>query len=143
MSVEKNEAYYNSLDKRTKEYKQWKSKQPAKGIGDVVETVLQKTGIANVAKFVLGEDCNCDKRRDKLNKLWPFKNVKCLEENEYQFLHKWFKTTKNAITHDEHVTMVNIYNRVFNMNTEVSDCTGCIKQKVQELKKLYLEYKNK
>ena len=29
--------YYNSLDKRSKEYKDWKKAQKAEGLGDVVE----------------------------------------------------------------------------------------------------------
>ena len=143
MSVEKNEAYYNSLDKRTKEYKEWKAKQPHKGIGDVVETVLEKTGVAKVAKFILGEDCKCNERRDALNKIWPFKNIQCLEEDEYQFLHEWFAVKRFKITHAEHDKIVSIYNRTFNTKSNVSNCVSCINEKLQELKKLYLQYKTK
>ena len=143
MSKQKDEVYYNALDKRTKEYKEWKEKQPLKGIGDVVEKVFKKTGIAKAAKFLLGEDCKCDERRDTLNKIWPFRKIKCLEENEYDFLHLWFSKTRYKITSEEHNTMVKIYNRVFNTKTEVEDCSSCIKLKVQELNKLYLEYNPK
>ncbi len=140
MSEKKDEAYYNNLDKRTKEYKEWKSKQPLKGTGDVVEKVLEKTGVAKVVKFVLGDDCGCTDRKERLNKLWPFKNVKCLNEDEYVFLHEFFSKTRTQVKHEEHKQIVQIFNRVFNKKTEVQNCSGCVKGKVQDLKRLYLEY---
>jgi hypothetical protein len=33
------------------------------GLGDTVEKVLEATGIASVAKFVLGDDCNSEERK--------------------------------------------------------------------------------
>lgn len=48
----------------------------AKGLGDTVEKVFKKTGIDKVAKFILGEDCGCDKRKEKLNKMFPYKKKK-------------------------------------------------------------------
>lgn len=141
MSEQKNEAYYQSLDKRTKEYKEWKKKQSYKGLGDVVEDVLEKTGVGKVAKWLLGDDCGCEDRKDRLNELFPFRNTKCLNEDEYKFLDKWFKKTRYKITHKENEKMVQIHNRVFNKKHTVSSCSGCIKTKVQELKRLYLEYK--
>jgi hypothetical protein len=46
-----------------------KPRAKSKGLGDSVEKVLQATKVDKVAKFVLGEDCNCDKRKEFLNKL--------------------------------------------------------------------------
>lgn len=40
-----------------------------KGLGDVVEVVTVKTGI----KKLMPKDCGCNKRKEKLNKLVPFK----------------------------------------------------------------------
>ena len=44
----------------------------SKGIGDSIEKALQATGIDKVAKAVLGDDCGCEERKQKLNKLFPF-----------------------------------------------------------------------
>jgi hypothetical protein len=52
----------NSLDK------------PSEGLGDTIEKVFEKTGIKHVAKKALGEDCGCNKRKETLNKLFPYKN---------------------------------------------------------------------
>ena len=44
----------------------------SKGLGDSVEKVLKATGIDKVAKKVLGDDCNCQQRKNTLNKLFPY-----------------------------------------------------------------------
>ncbi len=50
----------------------------SQGLGDTVEKVLEVTGIAKVAKWLLGEDCGCDARKAKLNELFPYRQPKCL-----------------------------------------------------------------
>lgn len=143
MSEQKDEVYYNTLDKRTKEYKEWETKKTLKGMGDVIEKALKKTGISRIAKFILGDDCGCDERRDVINKLFPFKNVECLKEDEYSFLHLWFSKARFRITHEEQTQMLEIHNRVFHRKNTITQCTKCIKTKVQELNLLYLEYNPK
>ena len=66
----------------------------AKGLGDTVEKVLEATGIAKVAKWVLGEDCGCDKRKAKLNYLFPYYKPECLTEEEFKYLDKYFTEGK-------------------------------------------------
>ena len=47
------------------------------GVGDVVETVATVTGAKAVAKAyekVTGNDCGCGKRKEALNKAFPFKD---------------------------------------------------------------------
>ena len=123
-------------DKRTKKYKEWKKLQ---GAGDLVEKVLQVTKVDKVAKFILGEDCKCEQRKEYLNKLLPFK-IECLQENEYGWLDNYFKETRSRIkpkTQDEFNV---IYNRVFNKKVGRSTCNSCVAQRIKELKKVYKEY---
>ena len=83
--MEQNREYYESLDKRTTEYKEWKESQTvevSKNIGDKVESFLEATGISKVVKFLAGEDCGCDERKAKLNAMFTFK-VNCLNEEEF------------------------------------------------------------
>ncbi len=44
-----------------------------KGIGDLAERVFIKMGVKTVVKKLVGEDCKCDERRDKLNQMFPLK----------------------------------------------------------------------
>ena len=41
----------------------------SKGLGDSIEKITKATGIDKVAKFILGEDCGCQARQEKL-KIW-------------------------------------------------------------------------
>ncbi len=49
----------------------------SKGLGDSIEKITTKTGIKTMTEKVsegLGIPCGCKKRKDKLNKLFPYKN---------------------------------------------------------------------
>lgn len=48
-------------------------KRISKGLGDTVEKILHATGIDKVVHFIAGEDCGCEERKEKLNKLWKYK----------------------------------------------------------------------
>jgi len=143
----KSREYYESLDKRTKEYKEWvadgKSKQ-TEGLGDVVEKVLEKTGISKVAKFLLGEDCGCDERRIKLNQMFPSQKPLCLEEDEYNFLTEYFAKGSNVVKIQEQRNLLKIYNRVFRQKNarETSSCASCVREMISKLRRLYNEYED-
>lgn len=47
-----------------------------KGLGDTIEAVTTATGVKQVVgaiSRVTGRPCGCSKRRDKLNKMFPYK----------------------------------------------------------------------
>lgn len=50
----------------------------SRGFGDDIEKVAKKLGLDRVADKVAKaagkEDCGCSKRRDALNKMFPYKN---------------------------------------------------------------------
>ena len=48
--------------------------QKSRGLGDSIEKITKVTGIEKVVKKVVGEDCGCKKRKETLNKLFPYKN---------------------------------------------------------------------
>lgn len=57
-------------------------KAPAQGLGDVIAKITHATGLDvvadKVAKAMGQEDCGCNKRREKLNELIPFKQEKSI-----------------------------------------------------------------
>ena len=116
------------------------AKRRAKGLGDTIENVFQATGIDKIAKFVLGEDCKCDERKEKLNKLFPYKKVNCLEENEYNYLTMFFARKTDQITPVEQSELLAILNRVFNTKHEPTTCNSCWRDYLNQLKKVYEEY---
>ena len=138
----KDENYYENLDKRTKEYKEWKAKREAasEGVGDAVEKVLKATGVADVVKFIAGEDCGCDERKAKLNKLLPFNNPECFTEDEYNWLTDFFDKKISVIDRNTQMQLVDIYNRVFRKKERLSRCSSCVRRLYQDLKRYYDSY---
>ena len=48
----------------------------SKGLGDTIEKITTATGIKKVVHKIAGEDCGCNKRKNILNKVFPYKNKK-------------------------------------------------------------------
>jgi len=138
----KDENYYQNLDKRTKEYKQWKAKRKAEaeGLGDTAEKVFKATGVADVVKFVAGEDCGCTERKERLNKLFSYRKPLCFKEDEYTYLSEFFESPKGTINYKTQLEIIKIYNRVFNQNRKPTSCGSCIRTVVNELKTYFEKY---
>lgn len=117
--------------------------EASKGLGDTVEKVFKATGIDKVAKFILGDDCKCDERKEKLNKLFPYKKLSCLVEDEYNFLTDFFAVKhREAINPSEQIKFLTIYNRVFGVNEEPTQCGSCWREFISNMQKIYNEYEN-
>lgn len=133
-------------DKRTKAYKEWKKNFDAeqetksKGLGDDIEKITEATGIKKLVKFIAGEDCGCDERKDKLNKIFRHNKLECLNEEEYDYLIEFFAKNKNVLNNQEIKKLYEISNRVFNKKNKPSSCSSCIRTTVLRLKKLVDAY---
>lgn len=114
----------------------------SKGLGDTIEAITEATGIKKVVEVfssATGVDCNCDARKEKLNKLFPYnRNVNCLNETDYNTLGVILK--QNEITPEDQKTLSDIYFNVFKHRLQLSNCSSCWKGKVDELKRVYNEY---
>ena len=107
-----------------KNYKKYKEKydKKSKGVGDTVEKITTATGIKKVVKFIAGDDCGCDERKDKLNLLFPYNKPECFTEEEQE-------------------NILKIYNRVFKENVSTTSCSSCFVHNVwNKLKRIYKEY---
>ena len=145
------EGYYETIDKRSKdyrEYKEWKAYKVLKtnveedttvGLGDVVEKITKVTGIKKVVESIT-DDCGCDERKEKFNKisLWKRKNVNCIEQDDYVWLKDLIKRKPSSFTFEIRQRVTDIYNHVFRTKVKNSKCYPCIKGYLENLKK-YLE----
>lgn len=129
-------------DKRSKAYKEYKKKLKAasSGVGDTVEKAFKKVGIDKAAKFILGEDCKCDERKEILNHIFPYQKPLCLTEEEYNYLEP--KMGKlNTVTIEEQKKLLGIYNRIFKDNRELTGCGSCFLNGVwKKLQRIFKEY---
>lgn len=144
--------YYESLDKRTREYKNYKKWKDAfeeeqsgkpEGLGDVVEKITKATGIKAVVDFFTpdGKDCGCDKRKKELNKIFNFNKPKCLEEDEYTFLSDFIKRRKFSVSNDDLERLYEINNRVFSQKLKKSSCPSCIRNIIRKFEAILKTYK--
>jgi hypothetical protein len=117
----------------------------AKGLGDTIEQITEATGIkAAVEMFskATGLDCGCDERKERLNQLFSYnRNINCLTEKDYNSLTELIDPKKSSLTAEEQNTIAEIYYNVFNYRLQLSSCGSCWAGKIQELRKVYNEYK--
>lgn len=115
----------------------------SKGFGDTVEKITKATGIKKVVDTVadaLDTDCGCDKRKKKLNELFPYLMPELLTEDEFNFLDLTFKNETNKIKDPDRI--LEIYNRVFKDKKKMTNCSPCfVNQVYNKLKAIYNEYK--
>lgn len=129
-------------DKRTKAYKAWvkNHEQASAGVGDTVQKITKATGIEKAVKFIAGEDCGCDERKDKLNHIFPYQKPNCLTEDEFNYLAERVGKL-NQVTPEEQRKLLDIYNRVFNDSAEMTNCGTCFLNNVwKKLERVYKEY---
>jgi hypothetical protein len=128
-------------DKRSKEYREWKKNHAnaSEGLGDTVEKITKATGIKKAVKFLAGEDCGCDERKEKLNEIFRYKKPECLSESEFDLIKMAIDTKKNRFTPDEQELFKKIYERIFKVKVE---CTPCSFAKVvwKDLTAVYNQY---
>lgn len=110
-----------------------------KGLGDVVEAVTEATGIKKLVKWVAGNDCGCDERKFRLNKMFPKKPL-CLNQYEYTELDTFFRDAKGKVNIVEQRKLLKIHNRVFQRNAKESSCASCVRGMVADLRRIYNEY---
>ena len=77
-----------------------KSKNP--GLGDKVAAITKATGIEKIVKTFFGDDCGCDERRDRLNKMFS-RPVKMMDSGQRKFFEEEimarYKKSQNLTRH--------------------------------------------
>jgi len=96
--------------------------------------------------FVDGKDCGCDKRKEKLNELFPYRfKARCLTELEYNGW-KDFKEVRNLkLSWVQIVYVCDLYASVFSRQVWYP-CTGCspkpLINMIDKLDKVFDAYEN-
>lgn len=119
--------------------------RPSLGLGDTIQTITQATGIDKLVKFIAGEDCGCSERKEKLNKLFRYKQPLCLTEQEYNYLTEFQKVKSTTLSKQEGDEVATIWNRVFQSKKFYRPCTCNPKawqSMIDELLIIYKEYGN-
>ena len=140
------------IDKRSKLWKGMSSEEQeahlalvkdlnkSEGLGDTIEKITKATGIKTIVKALFGDDCGCDERKEKLNKLFRYNKMECLVESEFEYLKDLFTRLKNSITPADQREVLKIYNRTFNAKHPPTTCAPCWKGIMNKVRTLYNEY---
>lgn len=153
MPEKKSSAQSKSKQKTTRrKYTKKATVAKPNGVGDKVEEVLASKPIKPIVEKVKaifwkeGEDCGCDERKEKLNKLFKGrrKRIRCLTEKQYQYLHKTLPKVKLSVEYDTMVEIKKIHSSVFNYHYS-APCGTCGKVNrriVDDMRSVYSEYKS-
>ena len=115
-------------------------KKQSKGLGDTIAKITEATGIDKLVKFVAGEDCGCEERKEKLNKLFPYVKPNCLTEDEFKTLDEFFSLNTQQVTNIQQRDLVKVSNRVFNRQDQQTSCSSCLRDLVSKLRIIHAEY---
>ena len=119
------------------------ARRKSRGIGDSIEKFTEATGIKSVVDKVseiTGLDCGCDKRKETLNQLFPYKKPECFNENELEILSAYKERKPVTISPVEQNAINKIYARVMKTKVEYTTCGSCLADRLHQLMRLYNEY---
>lgn len=115
-------------------------KQKSKGLGDKIAAVTKATGIEKVVKTFFGDDCGCDERRDRLNKMFPSRKVEQMNEEQIVFFRDVIQVkyrTHANLGRDIGEKFYQLYQDVFGVKKTKTSCSSCNKNMYIELLKVY------
>ena len=98
-------------------------RKPSQGLGDTVEKVTKATGIKKLVEWVAGEDCGCEERKAKLNKLFPYYTTQCMTEEEYFYWGNFLSKDEQTLTKEEADQVAIIWNRLFQTRKFYRPCS--------------------
>ena len=116
------------------------AKRVSKGFGDTVAKFTEATGIDKVVHFIAGEDCGCEARKEKLNKLFPYRTPECLTEVEHEQLTNLLPKMTVRVKPSEQLQFLKVYNRVFKTNEQPTSCASCLNDMLRKIKQVYNAY---
>ncbi len=147
--LEKTPEYYEGLDKRTSEYKNFQknfeenNREPRiGGVGDLIAEVTQVTGIKKMAKF-FSKDCGCEKYQKEINKTLPLRfKARCFTLEEYNNWKDFVENRTLTISREQVQFICKTHSDVFN-RTYQEPCTGCsVKPLLRMIERLDVVYKS-
>tara|TARA_R110001583_G_scaffold121731_3_gene272905 strand:+ start:156 stop:551 length:396 start_codon:yes stop_codon:yes gene_type:complete len=119
----------------------------SRGLGDTIEKITKATGIKKVVDKIskaTGKACNCDKRKEALNNMFPYNEKSKLSRDDYLFLKDSVDiesyTQSSKLSSATQRSLLDIYNRSLKKKKTFTNCSPCAWVLVSKLKELTKEY---
>lgn len=119
-------------------------KEKAQGLGDTAEKVFKAFGFDKVVKSVVGEDCGCGARKEKLNTMFDYnKKERCMTPEQATAFEAFLNRPDQLnLTGDQVDVLTDLYNTIFIAN--VKPCKGCsavmLKSRIDRVQSVYEKY---
>ena len=93
--------------------------------------------VKKVVEAVAGEDCGCQKRKDYLNRRFPY--FQTFSDKDKKIWETELKPAMNRRVLDlqQQGLMIDLYQRTFNKRYKKTKCGPCIMDKMEQLEKAY------
>lgn len=113
-----------------------RTKTKSKGLGDTVEKITEATGIKKVVEAIT-DDCGCQERKDKLNKLFPYATEMTSEQkSQYETVIKP-QADKGVLSSEAQKLANQMYRDVLGYKARFTRCGSCLKERLVKLQKAY------
>lgn len=135
MQQESEEKQSKTVSKKAKTTSK-KTKKKSKGLGDTVEKITEATGIKKVVEAV-SDDCGCQARKDKWNKLFPYGKIMTVEQKavwEEKVKVQWGKGVLDA---EAQKAANDLYRDIYRLKARFTRCGGCLQERLQKLEQAY------
>lgn len=112
-----------------------------KGLGDTIEAAIKATGLDTVAP----KDCGCEKRKEWLNRVFPYvmKEKGTMNDEQKEIFGKFIINETDTLSPKDQAMIHSLYNSVFQVNTK--PCSNCgateWKRMILKLKEVYKKSK--
>tara|TARA_R110002110_G_scaffold42778_3_gene133921 strand:- start:637 stop:1005 length:369 start_codon:yes stop_codon:yes gene_type:complete len=115
-----------------------KSKSKPKGLGDIVEKVATVTGVKSAVDTLIGEECGCTERRDKLNELFPmYKNIEMSNDQRQVWEDLQPAIATGRLRGKDSQNFKTLYDDIFEKRHKWCGCGGETPRRVKHIKKVY------
>jgi len=121
-------------------------KNKSEGLGDTIDKITTATGIKALVKWISGEDCGCEERREKMNEMFKYNRHQplCLNEDEYKWLKDFFSGSKRMPKVEIETRIAHIHARVFQHHLK-SICGKCnngavLQRYINDIETIYKTY---
>jgi hypothetical protein len=115
-------------------------RKKSQGLGDTIANITHTLGIDKL----IPKDCGCDERREKLNRLFPYKfKPRCFTDEEYNWYSEYL--TRNSIKVSKEVVkaLCELHASIFNLKSVWYPCVTCSpKPLIEIINRLDLHHKN-
>ena len=114
-----------------------RKRSKSKGLGDTIAKVTKATGVDKLVHALVGEDCGCDERREKLNKLFPYAQSMDSEQRERYETHLGDWRSQPRIELDQQKVMIDLLHETTGTRIKLSRCGSCIRNSLSKLEIIY------